>query len=151
MQTYLPYANFKLSAQVLSDKHIKKQRSETKQILRTLLGESKAFAHHPAVEMWRGHERTLATYGIYVCQEWNMRTQNDDMYHWFEAHRVKMAGRIPQWKRHMVLPPWFGQPLLHQSHRSNLMSLDRKHYEQFWKDEPVGLDLIWPTIEEEEF
>src|SRR4051812_49870546 len=56
MQTFLPYAGFTASAEVLDPKRLGKQRVETLQVLRGLTLPTYGWRHHPAVKMWRGYE-----------------------------------------------------------------------------------------------
>lgn len=67
MQTFLPYADFKQSAEVLDKQRLGKQRVEAYQILRALLGITNGWIHHPATKMWRGYERALAEYAMAMC------------------------------------------------------------------------------------
>ena len=64
MLTFLPYADFGLSARCLDRKRLGRQRVECLQILRTLRGVSTGWRNHPAVKMWQGCENTLALYGL---------------------------------------------------------------------------------------
>jgi len=53
MQTFLPYADFKRSAQVLDYRRLGKQRVETWQLIRAINGETRGWRNHPAAVMWR--------------------------------------------------------------------------------------------------
>lgn len=108
MQTFLPYASFKRSAEALDYRRLGKQRVEAYQILRTLYGCEKAgWANHPAVKMWRGYEGALTAYYNCCIQEWICRGYKNNMRRCFiAADDVK-------------LPPWFGGKI-HASHREAL-------------------------------
>ena len=79
MQTFLPFPSFEESAASLDYRRLGKQRLEAWQILKALRGEARGWAGHPAVRMWRGHEASLARYGIAVCREWVSRSYADSM------------------------------------------------------------------------
>ena len=61
MQTFLPYPDKRTSLDVLDNKRLNKQILEGYQILKLLsdYSDKKAWAHHPAVLMWKGHEYSL--------------------------------------------------------------------------------------------
>lgn len=71
MQTFLPYADFAKSAQVLDYRRLGKQRVECLQILNALTGKSTGWVNHPVVRAWKGHELSLCCYGLRVCTEWD--------------------------------------------------------------------------------
>lgn len=54
MQTFLPYADFARSAQVLDRARLGKQRVETKQIMLALTTEYYGWKYHPVTLMWSG-------------------------------------------------------------------------------------------------
>lgn len=144
MQTFLPYASFKRSAQVLDRKRLGKQRSESKIILNTLLGlyaaeGRKGWPYHPATKMWAGHEQALALYTRIIVEEWIRRgyKQDEADYTWFRhlEHELTNTG----------MPFWLGQEDFHLAHRSNLLRKFPEHYRQFWPDLPDDLPYIWPV------
>ena len=75
MQTFLPYADFKLSARVLDYKRLGKQRLEAMQLISTFLPsyKKKGWINHPARLMWRNNIGSLAEYAVTVCNEWISR------------------------------------------------------------------------------
>jgi hypothetical protein len=133
MQTFLPLADFEATALILDWRRLGKQRVEALQILRTLSGASKGWANHPAVVMWRGHPLALQAYQDAMVREWVRRGYRNT---------IELAGV------HISptdLPPWFGDPAFHASHRSNLLRKDAAHYGRFGWAEPPDLPYIWPT------
>lgn len=133
MQTFLPYADFALSAQILDDKRLGKQRVETWQILNALRGQSKGWVNHPATVMWRGHEQALIHYGRTMCDEWLARGFNDTLRDRFDAELTTL---------YYDKPWWLGYEPLHISHRSNLYRKDANYYSIFG-DEPRDLAYVW--------
>jgi len=139
MQTFLPYASFKDSAAVLDDRRLGKQRVECLQILQTLCGETAAWQNHPAVRMWRGHEGSLASYGMSVCLEWRGRGFRDTCLE--KIHSLGHQSPTESW----ALPPWFGKPSFHASHKSNLKRKDPGYYGLWWPWVPEDLEYVWPA------
>jgi len=144
MQTFLPYSNFKKSAEVLDMKRLGKQRVEALQIMQVLLNVStkKGWRNHPAVKMWKGHESTLLAYAQIICDEWTSRgykdTCRDKIFQMFITHATPEMCISDA-------PDWLGQEEFHASHRSNLLRKKPEHYSQFnWK-EMSNLEYVWPT------
>ncbi len=70
MQTFLPYSDFRRSAEALDPARLGKQRVETLQILRALELFDYGWGNHPAVTMWRGHTPALVSYGLAFVDVW---------------------------------------------------------------------------------
>lgn len=142
MQTFLPYESFRESAECLDNKRLGKQRVEGYQILNTLVGNSKGWINHPAVQMWKGSEGRLLAYIFRCCCTWKCRGFQDticskclDLVH---THPAFLGTNQPT---------WLGNPQFHASHRSNLLRKDPLHYSQFGWTEPNDLPYYWPTKE----
>lgn len=137
MQTFLPYADFAMSARSLDNRRLGKQRVETLQILNALTNPSYGWQNHPAVKMWRGHAPLLCIYGLAICEEWKRRGFNDTC-----------AEKIAAFSTSELLtskPAWLGNAEFHASHRSNLLRKEPEHYKQFhWVDGP-DLPYVWPS------
>jgi hypothetical protein len=144
MQTFLPYPDLHRSPEVLDDRRLGKQRVEAYQILRTLLGVSTGWRHHPAVRMWRGCEGALGEYALACCSAWAARGRRDTV-----------AGKVRDLlDRHRVcdatLPPWWGDDDFHRSHRSNLVRKDPGFYRPLFEPGlPDDLPYLWPAPREE--
>jgi hypothetical protein len=149
MQTFLPFADFRRSAEVLDRQRLGKQRVEAMQILKVLdlRGKDKpsGWVRHPAVTMWQGYPLALLSYAREVTARWVTfgyqdtveKTLDDLMWHgiFFE---VAVGGS--------QMPPWLGDERLHLSHQSNLLRKDPEHYEfLFSPDTPVNLPYLWPV------
>jgi hypothetical protein len=132
MQTFLPYPGFAESCSVLDTRRLGKQRVESYQILRALMGESRGWANHPATRMWSGYDRALRNYLRENIVEWIGR-----------GYRNTMA--IPDHDPDAPLPPWIGRVDLHASHRSNLLRKEPEYYGRFGWSEPPDLPYVWPT------
>ena len=134
MQTFMPYNDFQLSAQVLDNKRLGKQRVEAWQVLRALRGETKGWVNHPATVMWRGCEQSLIHYGMIMCAEWQARGFNDSLYEKFVHEFSGTLGHRQPW--------WMGYKPLHTSHQSNLYRKDPVFYANFEIATP-DLPYVW--------
>ena len=119
MQTFLPYADFTKSAQVLDYKRLGKQRVEALQILNAIRGLSKGWRRHPCTIMWQNHEQALIQYAIAICKEWVSRGYKDSLLPRFQA---EVTTPNPE------MPAWLGFEKLHLSHQSNLVRKDPEFY-----------------------
>lgn len=158
MQTFLPLPCFADSASVLDDKRLGKQRAEAKQILIALgvpVGPhdgnpASRWKNHPAVRMWYGFERALASYAITVCDEWRARGYRDTLTEQFveasEWIRLTFSDIAPS--SVCGVPDWLGRPEFHASHRANLLRKSPEHYGRFGWSEPADLPYVWPTLAE---
>jgi len=142
MQTFLPYSDFKKSANVLDRQRLGKQRVEARQILEVLLdipnknGKKRTgWLNHPAVLMWRGSEYYLCLYGLEICEEWIRRGYQDNQRGFFENY-------IKQINCHNK-PKWLGDEAFHRSHQSNLLRKNFSYYEKFFPGVPNDLPYIW--------
>lgn len=138
MQTFLPHADFSLSAQSLDYRRLGKQRVEVKQILLALDKTSGGWVNHPAVKMWRGYESALANYGAVICKEWIARGYNDSLLREF-VQRVN--GGPTLW----TTPTWLGDTAFHLSHQSNLVRKLPDHYAPQFPGVPDDLPYVWPV------
>lgn len=137
VQTFLPHKNFAKSARCLDRQRLGKQRVEVLQMLRAIAGIKKGWRNHSATRMWRGHERSLARYGVAICDEWISRGYRDTC----RAKIIRLGRRF----RETGDPSWLGGRKFHASHRASLLKKNRKHYKQFgWKEKP-GIDYVWPV------
>jgi len=132
MQTFLPYPDFRDSAQILDYRRLGKQRLEAKQILNALLPTSKSgWRNHPAVRMWEGYEDALRLYHDVMIEEWILRGYNNNM---------PLYGIYPD----VFLPDWIGDERLHASHRANLLRKDPIFYGKYgWSEDPEA-PYWWP-------
>jgi len=134
MQTFVPYPDSELSASLLDDRRLNKQRVETFQILRAITDDTYGWQNHPAVQMWRGHVGALRVYGLAMCDVWSARGGNDN---------ADLRGRIAAFDSADVSSPaWWGDDRVHASHRGNLIRKDADWYGRFWDDEPCP--YFWP-------
>jgi hypothetical protein len=139
MQTFLPYANFAESAQVLDYRRLGKQRVETWQLIRAINGLTRGWRNHPAAAMWRDNVPALAVYGKVICEEWIRRGYNDSMLPRFEEI---ISGC---YEEELEMPAWLGTENFHESHRSNLLRKFPEHYRLYWPELSDDLPYVWPV------
>jgi hypothetical protein len=135
VQTFLPYADFQKSVEVLDYRRLGKQRVETFQVLNILLERTptKGWRNHPVTLMWTGYESALKLYQNMTIREWSRRGYKNNMsFEEIEPNSV-------------VMPAWFGIDEFHRSHRSNLLRKDFGYYSQYF-DEPNDLEYYWPGV-----
>jgi hypothetical protein len=134
MQTFLPFASFTASAEVLDYRRLGKQRVEALQIINVLRGRQKTngWRNHPAVLMWAGYEPALEKYHDTMIIEWVQRGYNNSMNLIMPTEEI-------------VMPWWYGNRDLHASHRSNLLRKDDEYYGRFGWSESPDLPYWWPS------
>lgn len=139
MQTFLPYADYIKSAEVLDRQRLGKQRVEVLQMVRALAGISKGWTNHPATKMWQGHALDLIDYGQIMCLEWVERGYKDTCFDKMEELRSMFGAD------EATQPSWIGDDRLHSSHRSSLLRKAPEHYRPFWPTESDSMEYWWPT------
>jgi len=149
VQTFLPYADFRRSAEVLDPKRLGKQRVEGLQVLRGLTVPTYGWRHHPAVKMWRGYEEALGRYTFTVCEVWTEHGRADTVAETV-ALELASAGLStvrsqPELAAARALPPWVGDEEFHRAHRSALRRKDPDHYGALFADVPDDLPYVWPA------
>lgn len=154
MQTFVPSSDLEIITWSLDKLRLGKQRVESWQILNTLghlergdfymvdkngRRRKRGWLTHPAVLMWKGHEWFLCLYGEAVCKEWIERGCNDNMLNRFELWRSQHpnANKKP--------PIWWGNELVHASHRSKLLEKNYDHYKDYFPFDEAGMEYYWPT------
>lgn len=155
MQTFLPYRDFRKSAEVLDQRRLGKQRVETLQLLKSLTLPDYGWKNHPASKMWRGYEEALILYGIVICQEWIKRGYNDSCLPQIVAfdtarrvvdldHSAVDLGEICYTNNAWKMPPWLDRKFC-RSHQSNLLKKDPVFYGQKFPNVPDNLPYVWPV------
>lgn len=136
MQTFVPYSNIQQCAAVLDRQRLGKQRVETFQLLRTNCGLVNGWRNHPAAKMWLGHEAGLIAYGVAICDEWISRGYKDTC-----RDKILAFGEAD----FSDMPPWWGDKIIHSSHRSALLRKSPEWYSQYgWSDDP-SVPYVWPS------
>ena len=142
MQTFLPYESFAESAAVLDQARLGKQRVETLQVLRALLMPTYGWQRHPVVGMWRGFVPALAAYGLAMTDAWIAGGRADTV----RPHLLEFAPEVDGVPQSAVdLPSWIGDPAVHESHRSKLITKSPDFYRPLFVGTPEGLEYVWPA------
>ena len=149
MQTFLPYADFALSAHALDHQRLGKQRVETLQIVRALTRPDYGWKNHPAVLMWQGFEEALGRYGFVCCQAWTDLGFSDTcaltIATDLRAAGINTIRTQADLAADDALPPWLGDEAVHRSHQSALVRKDPDHYAPLFPGVPDDLDYVWPV------
>lgn len=172
MQTFLPYPSFELSARVLDDKRLGKQRVECLQILKALQpqkicdmcngnktisirwvkGGQQEKAQCPRCKAegtlpraWSNHPATRMWRGFenaLVCYGQAM-CEEWTSRGFDDTCRDKLAEYRTSDKT--ILPSWYPCARLHSSHRAALLYKLPSHYSQFGWTETPKQDYYWPV------
>jgi hypothetical protein len=133
MQTFLPHADFKKTAEALDNRRLNKQILECYQILNVLSNPDPraGWRNHPAVKMWRNHEFSLFGYVMVMVEEAQVRgikTDKNEENLW-NLH----ANNFDQWGT--TLPEWWGNKKqmnrITTTHKANLYKKDPLYYWHF--------------------
>lgn len=147
MVTFLPYADFTLSARCLDWRRLGKQRVEALQIINSFTRSNNAYSNHPTAKMWEGSFSYLLAYYNAMVSEWEMRGYNNNMRLFPIPRYIDLEGDRQYMDRHTPYggPWWLGWEPFHSSHRATLLSKDALYYMQFnWKEKPE-YGYLWPT------
>ena len=146
MQTFLPYADFKKSAECLDYRRLGKQRLEAKQIIDLLekhdAGEDISklgWGNHPAVRMWIGHTYLLKAYYNEILDEWIRRGYKNNMKHYDIPISDDWLNPYAPYEQ----PPWRFRKDFHDAHKSKLLQKDYEYYKQFEWDVDLNLEYKW--------
>lgn len=148
MQTFVPFKSKSLSAAALDNKRLNKQLLEGRQIYKILATNQRsgAWTNHPAVKMWRNYDTGLYSYLLAIKEECDIRGIKTDN-NWSAIERLHENN----WHRgdNVVMPAWWGDDRVHQSHRNNLYRKDPIFYAEFADDGFVSCcdrcSYWWPT------
>lgn len=135
MQTFLPYADFARSAQILDYRRLGKQRVEAHGALQSLHTHNRWYKS-PAVKMWEGYEDALRMYMNVCIDEWVARGYRNTM---------KKLPHSPN----PEMPPWFGDARFHLSHQSALVRKFPDYYRRIFPGVPDDIPYFWPTKQPE--
>ena len=148
MQTFVPFPDLHESALILDSKRLNKQLLEGRQIYSILTSKKTtgAWVNHPAVKMWRNFDTAFYAYLCAIYEECNSRGIKTDK-NWEAIQLMHNAN----WDRgdNVVMPHWWGDERVHQSHRNNLYRKDPDYYVEFYHDEFISCcntcNYFWPT------
>jgi len=146
VNTFLPYADFERTAEVLDGRRLGKQRVEVLQICNALHRDSGGWINHPVTRMWRGYEPALVAYGLAIVREWTAQGRADTVGEKLEPHLHGEPERTQQELAALdMLPPWLGREHLHRAYRSALVRKDPEFYRPLFPDVADDLEYVWPV------
>lgn len=152
MQTFLPFPDFRASAEALDYRRLGKQRVEAFQLLvanddewaleersrRGLKSKTGGWRQHPATIMWHDYPDALKLYMNVMIEEWMRRGYQNSM----------AFAPIPT---NVEVPHWLGDEDFHASHRSSLLRKDFAFYSKYgWLEKP-DMEYVWPKQKEPHF
>ena len=152
MQTFLPFADFAASAEVLDTQRLGKQREEAATLLETLVTGKGLWLHSGCAEMWKGAEISLWKYTVAICNQWMLRRDRADD----TLDRVQdlmmgalRYGKIDVSQGH-TQPWWLGKESFHLAHRSALIQKMPAYYRPKFSgmNVPDNLPMVWPEWRE---
>jgi hypothetical protein len=142
MQTFLPYENFKKTAQCLDNKRLNSQRREAFGAINILtIKEKNGYSNHPAVKMWKGYEEMLKLYFNTIIEEWTKRGYKNNL----TLYNINENKLIKPW--------WLGNENFHRAMRSRLIEKNKEFYlPKFPEDEGFNNGkYLWPVNETKTF
>ena len=133
MNTFLPHPDYAISAAMLDNQRLGKQRAEVKAIYE--MCRNPRFATQPVVRTWRDHLWHLMAYGIACCDEWTKRGFEDNLKPFFEfVQRGLPQGPKPEFSK-----------LFHATMRANLIRKYPMFYSRYkWTEQPME-GYAWPA------
>ena len=139
VNTFIPYADFKKTAECLDYRRLGKQRCEAHMIIQLLENPTESrwsgWRNHPAVRMWRGYTDALKMYFNTIVEEWVEReyVNNYPLY------------EIPD---EVEMPWWMGEADVHSSHQASLLRKAPEFYAGKFEvgEEHRSKGYMWPWI-----
>lgn len=140
VNTFLPYPDFKQTAECLDAKRLAKERVESYQIINVLLNpHAKGWSNHPVVNMWKGYVPALKLYCNIMIEEWVELGYNNTMKLYdLDDERIAM-------------PWWLGNEQFHKSHQASLVRKNKEFYGDMFPDlteEDKTKGYVWPHIKD---
>lgn len=136
VNTFYIDRNPKITAKILDDKRLGKQRVEAYQIIQVLQGETKGWKNHPAVKSWKGYIPALMYYYNIMVREWKRRGKENNMK-LYDLSDVK----------EIRLPYWTSCQKVLDSHKARLIQKEPTYYSSRLETskESLKYGYIWPS------
>jgi hypothetical protein len=99
--------------------------------------------------MWAGYEEALVRYGLDFAAVWISTGRADTTAATLTADlgaacSLTVIRSQPELAGTGDLPPWLGDPVFHESHRSALVRKDPGFYQPLFGEVPDDLPYVWP-------
>lgn len=154
MQTFLPYSDFKKSAEVLDKRRCWKQVVEAKQIIEILEGKTTSWKNHPAVKMWEGHIPELMVYFNIFLKICKQKHKINTKYTPFTIGDFKGKRTLVNDAGFYGKDPWWlGNEDFHRAMRARLIEKDTEFYLPLFPNDK-GFNngkYFWPDMETKTF
>lgn len=137
--TLMPYRHYGQCAEVLTDIHLMNQCDAVVSILQGKCNDT------PIPDMWRGYSYQLVLFGLRHSHEAYVERKLR-WHRWREL--APYVAATAGGRRDM--PPWWGDPWVHRSHRSRLLGYREGHYGDYFPATPMHMPLVWPKLTDED-
>jgi len=134
MQVFLPYENYKDSAEVLDPRRRNKQILECVQIAKAILGMSESWRNHCVTRMWDACPKGLVLFGLELCKIYKFENRK---HHKSKNELTKLLHYCCQNGYDNNYPKWLGIPKIHMYYQQHLKSKDELFY-NFFDVEPIS-------------
>lgn len=138
MNTWHPYANHRVSAHVLSARHLGQVLGDCTTLIFILSGELPGGGkqYDSLVQMWTGSEHSLCLYTDAIVSELHNRGYYEEILS--PLQDTKLWPVRESWTDQDFRPPvWLGDIRFHCSQRASLLASDPEWYGQMAWDEPA--------------
>jgi len=135
VNTFVINSNPEITACVLDDRRLGKQRIESFQIITSLeQKDSVGWKNHPITRSWDGYTNALKHYCNIMINEWVRRGKNNTM----SLYKIDTL---------VIFPSWFINPKIHYSHMARLIQKDPIFYKDkfIYPPEYNNFGYIWPN------
>ena len=138
-QTLFPFGKMITNAMAFRPSDLHHQCNSVMAIWR---GECK---NEPVSEMWRGHVGYFLLFSRAVCLVHSRQVPFVEGAKFLnELKPYHEAFNASPYKK----PLWLGDPWLHRSHRSRLLSYDYNYYQHAFPGNPLKMPMLWPRFDE---
>lgn len=149
MMTWMTRARFGTSHADLDNARLRSLMEHSQVVFDDLTGVTPiADQRHPILGMWRGYEYGLGIYAMMANMEWTFHRgyAEQKVLKFFYSAIKEMQKDDPEFC--FELPPWWGDPAVLLSHRSNLARHAPMEYGDKWNNCPSNWPLIWPQLDD---
>ena len=132
MRLALPYANFSVTAMVLSEDHLYWNLEAARWAMSATRGVLIGYQHHPTVIAWQNWQLALGLLHDVHVREYLRRGHS----YAHPSQVMELGEDVPPLPGYQP-PPWLGKFKYHAEERMVLMQRDPEHYSQWgWTEEP---------------
>lgn len=151
MQTFLPFPDYKKSAQALDPIRLRNQRRESLSLITSIINNN-GWINHPCAKMWKPYLYQLCVYSCEISIECITRGFKDNCLNkfisiinlfqqnrfWYKIDEINYVCGPKDY------PHWLGNEVFHESHQSNLLRKDYSYYKDKFPGIVPYLNYYWP-------